>query len=556
MLTKKQAAKSDKQKAASETQSFKTSMRGFKRDEVNLYISSLRKKLIEITEEHERLVVSSNPDGAARIETLERLISEADERYIREKEHSATLEAECVRLKEQLGNIAGGAPAVTPVPSSAPLELPVPTPTSTPVPTNDFASAFTEFQMPDTSASDIGHSSAAEELSAASAPAFDFTSEFAEFQVPIEQPFVPEIPGVPETPALDAQSAETLNPSVIPDFSSDFADFQLPATATPEAPDIPEIPVLSNAAPPDNSVALEEKLNAVLLEIDELKNKLAKAESRKSEETFSEKVGKSQEEEENSIKKEPENTEETDIDGETVSLKDAVLKVQSLMGVSEDSYIIPEKYLNIEDDSQDDDFSSLLAELPDSNPASANTVQSPAYNQVPPAYSQTRQPIYNQPQPMYSQTHHGYNQAPQEASRASRIEFVRPAPQKRPRVDNIVLQPELKLRDDVSTSLSGMYINHENTRNDYRFEEQLNRDFLNNDPIGDDLSPLNPFQTERGQNLIANNPHQVEKGSDLSEDLYEVRIGEIGSSDYGRYENDISDDDDMSTNAGLLNQII
>lgn len=79
-----------------------------------------------------------------------------------------------------------------------------------------------------------------------------------------------------------------------------------------------------------------------------------------------------------------------------------------------------------------------------------------------------------------------------------------------------------------------------------------------------DLRPNNPLLSERGEDLAPINPNMVEKGADLGEELFEIRVEEPPQAVYeGNYDagfdmdfvND-SDDEEMSTNAGLLNQII
>ncbi|MCL1823627.1 MAG: hypothetical protein FWG44_05435 [Oscillospiraceae bacterium] len=101
LSTPKKSPAKGENKPTSETASFKKVAYGFAPDEVNLYISSLRKKNLELQSDNEKLTEQINPEKEIRMETLEKRLSESDERYIKQKEVATMLETECGRLLDE-----------------------------------------------------------------------------------------------------------------------------------------------------------------------------------------------------------------------------------------------------------------------------------------------------------------------------------------------------------------------------------------------------------------------------------------------------------------------
>lgn len=92
-----------------ENTAFRTGMFGFKRTQVNLFINTLKKKIHVLEKEKEELIIENGKIGGSEKERFsdkyERQISDLSEKLNNEKNTSAMLEKECMRLQGEIENL-------------------------------------------------------------------------------------------------------------------------------------------------------------------------------------------------------------------------------------------------------------------------------------------------------------------------------------------------------------------------------------------------------------------------------------------------------------------
>jgi hypothetical protein len=219
--------------------------------------------------------------------------------------------------------------------------------------------------------------------------------------------------------------------------------------------------------------------------------------------------------------------------------KQAAAKIQIFQEEAEDSYIIPEKYLkmieDIEDQDDDDDFSYMISDVsssddmtmgPDSTEDDdmdslmvsvplAAVKKNPSISHAPPP------PSASAKKPTVSQV------APKPAPATK----PKPVPPPVPITEIIMDSPGPKkidpkpAKDPVSGAASTL-IKSDDVELDSGFADLLNFDFKKPQPKGEPIVARNPSQKEKGAPLVAKNPNLVERGPDLDTDLFDLVVGE------------------------------
>jgi len=346
----------EKPSSIDDSASFKKTMYGFHPDEVNLYISRLKKTILELEKDMESLSLSASPESAHVMRELEKCVEEANARYIEEKERfikeqeiTARLEAECAKLKAELK---------TANERKAPLEA-------------DFAKANTELGK--AAAMKVRFENEYNKLLAENNKLKEEIKVVGERYIKLEtekvkmkSEFKRELEKAKEA-ASDSVTGMAPHSKSAQEIFSELVEFKFPTEAVSES--APEHDLdnsfMQNTAQasapafaykrqkaedkpapepePEVDPQLAAKFDAALAEVEDIKRKLANA---------------------------------LNSEGETENynalLADAEQELQTLLREAESSNAVPEKYYNIisqisEFDSaldEDDDFSSLLIELP------------------------------------------------------------------------------------------------------------------------------------------------------------------------------------------------
>ncbi|MDR2531439.1 MAG: hypothetical protein LBC82_01165 [Oscillospiraceae bacterium] len=526
MLSTPKKAAGKGEKVLSDTASFKKVAYGFSPEEVNLYLHSLRKKNMELQAEVDTLSASINPDSAIKMENLERHLSEANERYLKEKELTTMLETECTRLGEEFDKLTNQlsetgstseqakakiaeaeANAKKAEISAAKAEAKV---VDAEAKAADAVSQLAELEARyadakeklDVAREEIVDYSNRLEIAETNAALFSEKAEQAERQASIAEnnaALFSEKAEQAEQQALMAEqavktakvekakpaaaNAEITPPPAAREVDLNFAEFQFE-----EAP----------AAPESDTAMLADTLSTVLAEIGDLKSQLAKAkeaeEAAIEEDTLDRRKTKKQKRAEESE--------------ENARLSRAELKIQIFQEEAEDSYIIPEKYLkmieDIEEQDDEDDFSYLLTDASPSDDMAIshddddmdNLLVSVPIAAAPPGRTQqAKKPAVSSVSPHDSE------------------QYTRTAKTKR----------------DPVTSAAGALMKADVVEEDSDFVDLLNLDFKKAEPKGENLVPKNPAHKEKGADLRAGNPHYREKGPDLDEDLFNMVVGEAAN---------------------------
>jgi predicted nucleic acid-binding Zn-ribbon protein len=532
LSTPKKGARKNEPSAPSETASFKKVAYGFSPDEVNLYLHSLRKKNLELQNENDALTAAHDPDVAIKMENLERNLSEANERYLKEKELTTMLEVECGRLGEELDKLTNQmsesgsdaeqmkakvakaeAKAQEAEINVAKAEAKVVDAEANFAEANanlnkaqnklaEFENRATEYQtiiaeyekkLKEHEASiseyEAKLAQALTAAPAAAAPAAAVDNDSYDDMVLGEIPDLDlEIPEFGELDELEAAPPPAAKPAAkkaapVPRAASevdlDFAEFQVPSA---DAPIFEEAPELGEGG-------LADKLSTMLAEIEDLKSSISKAkEAEAAELEAAEKKKKKSKKEEDSIN--------------NARLSRAELKIQIFQEEAEDSYIIPEKYLkmieDVEAQDEDDDFSYLLT---DTNPLDEMAIADDdddmnSFMVAPPVATKAPPPA-----PAAAAPRRAVPPSPNSPPPPPATSSIRSAPRPAP------------ARPDVAAPDPG-------------FAAEMNRNFKAAQPKGDNIAPRNPAIKERGADLKPRNPLRVERGADLGEDLLELRVGE------------------------------
>jgi hypothetical protein len=604
LTTPKKGAKKNEPATPSETASFKKVAYGFSPDEVNLYLHRLRKEKLELQAENDTLSAQINRDDIGKLETLERNLREANERYFKEKELTTMLTEECGRLGQDMDKLTTklsksgsseqqAAAKVAEAEANAKKAEVKATKAEARVvdaearaadaeaklakienKITDFENRIIEYKsriaeyenvlresdnnlaesQKNFNESQKNYNEAQKSLTEALNKNKSYEAQIAGFDekmkdaenavatakaaeasalksIPILEDIpalgdasmlddipvlddIPELPAAPKKPApapAPAPAPKKPAPRAASDVDMSFAEFQVPEQE-------------AYAPPPEKNDDLANNLNSLLAEMDDLRSRIAKAEELK--------TAAKEAEEKKAADKKAKKAEESG------RMSRAELKIQIFQEESEDSYIIPEKYLkmieDVEGQEEEDDFSYLLT---DSSPmddrafsmdddmdnllVSAPPVSSmPSFSQAPPPAAKKAAAPAPAPQPA---------RAPQQAPR--------PAAQQQPAAQSA-----------QSMKLAPRPV-QQKPEPDENFAELLTRDFNKPQPKGDGLAPRNPKQVDRGDDLVARNPHQKEeKGADMDPNLFTVGAGDLLAApgdDFSGYDFMLESDDDI-----------
>lgn len=365
----------------SEIASFKKVAYGFSPDEVNLYISSLRKQNLELKNLCEKLEAGINPyesaiasEQASKIDTLEKSLAKAEkaldkaerkaqtssDKYLKEKELVSMLTSECARLGEEVEALnkklaAGSKDHVKPskaAPVSDPVETSVAPPPKQEKPIKEDASSVKP---------ELKEEIVFAEDTTAETPA-ETVSEFADFEIPLtpasaqeSEPANKKLQSFLETPIFEEEAAEE------DDILSDLLVTSTPVSE-PETEEIIASDIFADDVSIDDLIITSEPEVEVIADDEPIFEEVV-TEQPAAEEIIAEPAAV----EERRGKKPRTEIPKTD---PVQDLSRAELKIQIVQEEPEDSYIIPEKYLKMIEDVEnddDDDFSYLLTDVDDIN---------------------------------------------------------------------------------------------------------------------------------------------------------------------------------------------